>query len=68
MTEIGEQIRQFRTAEGLSIRQLAEKSGVNHQTIYCIEKGQNSGQYETIKTILEAMGYSLLAVKWKEKE
>ena len=68
MTQIGEQIRYFRTNAGLTINQLAEMSGVNRQTIYHIEKGQNGGQYETIKLILEAMGYSLVAVKWKEKE
>ena len=65
---IGDQIRYFRTNAGLSINKLAEISGVDRQTIYHIEKGDRNGQYETIKAILEAMGYSLVAVKWKEKE
>ena len=65
---IGEQIRFFRTNAGLSLNELAEKSGVNKYTIYHIETGQNGGQYETIKLILEGMGYSLVAVKWKEKK
>ena len=65
---IGEQIRQLRTEAGLSVNALSEMSGVNKYTIYHIEKGQNSGQYETIRLILKAMGYELYAIRFKERE
>ena len=68
MTEIGEQMAWFRRQSGMSVNELANKSGVNRQTIWNLESGNCRTRYETIKLLLAAMGYDLVAVKFREGE
>jgi len=49
MDSIGEYIRQRRTAKHLSLRELADKSGVSHTEIYRIETGKR--EYPSMRTL-----------------
>lgn len=53
---IGFKIRRYRTAEGLTLKQLAERSGVSIATISKIENGKISGGFETIYKIARGLG------------
>lgn len=53
---IGVNIRRYRTAEGLTLKQLAERSGVSIATISKIETGKISGGFETIYKIARGLG------------
>ena len=53
---VGENIRQLRAAAGLTLKQLAAKSGVSIATISKIENGKISGGFETIYKIARGLG------------
>ena len=53
---IGVNIRRYRTAEGLTLKELAERSGVSIATISKIENGKISGGFETIYKIARGLG------------
>lgn len=53
---IGRNIRRFRTAEGLTLRELSEQSGVSIATISKIETGKISGGFATIYKIARGLG------------
>jgi len=53
---IGVKIRHYRTAEGLTLKALAERSGVSIATISKIENGKISGGFETIYKIARGLG------------
>ena len=53
---IGVNIRRYRTAEGLTLKELAERSGVSIATISKIENGRISGGFETIYKIARGLG------------
>lgn len=52
---IGVNIRRYRMAEGLTLKQLAERSGVSIATISKIETGKISGGFETIYKIARGL-------------
>lgn len=54
---IGKRIAEIRQAKGLSIRQLAEDSGVNFANIYKIENGKYNVSIDILGKICEALGY-----------
>ena len=54
---IGKRIAEIRQAKGLSIRQLAEASGVNFANIYKIENGKYNVSVDILGKICEALGY-----------
>lgn len=54
---IGERIAEIRQAKGLSIRQLAEASGVNFANIYKIENGKYNVSIDILGKICDALGY-----------
>lgn len=58
---IGLNIRRYRAAEGLTLKDLAERSGVSIATISKIENGKISGGFETIYKI--ARGLSVLVTE-----
>ncbi|MEE8453352.1 MAG: helix-turn-helix transcriptional regulator, partial [Limibaculum sp.] len=45
---VGASIRRYRVAEGLTLAELARRSGVSISTISKIENGKISGGFETI--------------------
>jgi transcriptional regulator with XRE-family HTH domain len=53
---IGVNIRRYRAAEGLTLKQLSERSGVSIATISKIENGRISGGFETIYKIARGLG------------
>lgn len=52
---IGKRIAEVRQAKGLSIRQLAEASGVNFANIYKIENGKYNVSVDILGKICEAL-------------
>lgn len=52
---IGKRIAEIRQAKGLSIRQLADASGVNFANIYKIEKGRYNVSIDILGKICEAL-------------
>jgi transcriptional regulator with XRE-family HTH domain len=57
--EIGDRLRELRTARGLSLRALAEGSGVTASALSQIENGKNSPSVSTLKKVLAALGTTL---------
>ena len=53
---IGKRIAEIRQAKGLSIRQLADASGVNFANIYKIENGKYNVSIDILGKICEALG------------
>ena len=56
---IGRRLAEIRQAKGLSIRQLAEASGVNFANIYKIENGKYNVSIDILGKICEALGYRI---------
>lgn len=56
---IGKRIAEIRQAKGLSIRQLAEASGVNFANIYKIENGKYNVSIDILGKICEALDYRI---------
>jgi transcriptional regulator with XRE-family HTH domain len=54
---IGKRIAEIRQAKGLSIRQLADASGVNFANIYKIENGKYNVSIDILGKICDALGY-----------
>ena len=52
---IGKSIAEIRQAKGLSIRQLAEASGVNFANIYKIENGKYNVSIDILGKICDAL-------------
>ena len=57
--QLGEQIRALRKEQGLSLEQLAEKSGVAVATLSRLENNKHSGNFKTHQKIAEAMGLAV---------
>ena len=51
-----EKLRELREDRALSMRELAERSGVAHQTIYRIERGQKNVLPRTVRRLAAALG------------
>ena len=60
---IGKRIAEIRQAKGLSIRQLAEKSGVNFANVYKIENGKYNVSIDILGKICDALGYHVDIMK-----
>lgn len=53
--DVGRRLREFRTARGLSIRALAEMSGLNFNTLSLIENGKTSPSVSTLQQLAQAL-------------
>lgn len=53
---IGQQIADLRDKAGLTLRQLAEKSGVSYQNICKIENGKYNVSIDLLSKLCDAMG------------
>lgn len=51
-------LRQWRTSQLLSIRELAAEAGITPKTLTDIEYGRRRPTYETMRTISKALGIS----------
>lgn len=56
---LGQRIRNYRTAKGLSQEKLAELSGCHHTYIGQIERGEKNATIESIEKISAALNVSL---------
>lgn len=57
--KISEKIKSLRMERGMSIRQLADATGVSKTTIVNIEQGYNSASIELVQRLLDHLGYEL---------
>lgn len=57
--KINEKIKSLRLERGMSIRQLADATGVSKTTIVNIEQGYNSASIELVQRLLDHLGYEL---------
>lgn len=57
--ELGQRIRSLRKEQGLSLEQLAAKSGVALATLSRLENGKGPGTFRTHRRITEALGIPL---------
>lgn len=55
---IGERIRQFRKAKGLTQEELAEKAGVNASYMGTVERGDRNISIETLEKIMQGLDVS----------
>lgn len=63
MDNISQQLRQARLANGVSIRQLADSTGVSKTTIVNIEQGHKSATVSLVQRMLAVLGYELTVIK-----
>lgn len=65
--KINETIKSLRLERGMSIRQLADATGVSKTTIVNIEQGYNSASIELIQRLLDHLGYELSITTKRER-
>jgi transcriptional regulator with XRE-family HTH domain len=61
IVDVGQRLRDLRSARGLSIRSLAEKSGLNVNTLSMIENGKTSPSVATLQQLAFALGSPITA-------
>lgn len=66
--ELGQKILELRKAKGLTQEELVDRCNINVRTIQRIEAGEVTPRMFTVKTILEALGYDLDAVQFRETD
>ncbi|KAF0108149.1 MAG: XRE family transcriptional regulator [Anaerolineaceae bacterium] len=59
--DVGSRLRELRTAQGLSIRSLAEMSGLNFNTLSLIENSKTSPSVSTLQQLALALNVSITA-------
>jgi transcriptional regulator with XRE-family HTH domain len=59
--DVGRRLRELRSERGLSIRALAEKSGLNVNTLSLIENSKTSPSVSTLQQIASALKYPIAA-------
>lgn len=57
--EIGAQLRTIREMKGLTIRQVAEKAGIDHSHIAKIERGTYNLRIDTLDKVTTALGVAI---------
>lgn len=65
--KINETIKALRLERGMSIRQLADATGVSKTTIVNIEQGYNSASIELVQRLLDHLGYELSITTKRER-
>lgn len=53
------QLKEWREKRGLSLRQLAAKSGVHHMSLFRLESGRLDPQLSTLLKLCDALGITL---------
>lgn len=59
--DVGRQLRRIRRDKGYSIRALAERSGLNVNTLSMIENGKSSPSVSTLQQLAKALGVTITA-------
>ena len=65
--KINEKIKSLRLERGMSIRQLADATGVSKTTIVNVEQGYNSASIELVQRLLDHLGYELSITTKRER-
>ena len=65
--KINETIKSLRLERGMSIRQLADATGVSKTPIVNIEQGYNSASIELVQRLLDHLGYELSITTKRER-
>ncbi len=63
----GERLRELRQGCALSLRELAEITGVSHDGIQKLETGQRDAQPRTVRKLAEALGVAPRELMAKEE-
>jgi DNA-binding XRE family transcriptional regulator len=63
-----EALRRLREGYPLTVRELAERSGVSHNTITMIENRHRTANPSTVRKLAAALEVEPSAVMWKETE
>lgn len=58
----GSALRVMREAQGLTLRQLAEKAGVNHAYLSQVERGDKTPNPRWLRSVLDALADNLRGV------
>jgi transcriptional regulator with XRE-family HTH domain len=61
-----EKLKELREEQALSLRELAEASGVSHTTIWEHERGKEGAHPRTVRLLAEALGVSPRELMAKE--
>ena len=64
-TTIADRIRELRRLNGITQRDLAERSGVSRRTIQAIEAGTVSPRLDLLEKLAEAMGHTVNLIEKK---
>ena len=59
LSKIGENLRLIRTRHGLSLKEVAERSGISRSTLYKVENNGVSLTYDKIVQLSEGVGFDL---------
>ena len=57
--EIGSELQTLRVQKGLTVRELAESSGVHYSNIAKIENGRYNVSVDILGNVADALGYKL---------
>lgn len=60
MPKIGIHLKELRTRRQLTVRELANRSGISHATISLIERDRTSPSIDTLTAMLDALGTTLV--------
>ena len=60
MAVIGKHLKELRSRRGLTVRELAARSGVSHATISLVERDKSSPTVDTLAALLDALGTTLV--------
>jgi transcriptional regulator with XRE-family HTH domain len=63
-----EALRQKRESFPLTVRELAERSGVSHNTITVIENRHRTANPSTVRKLAKALGVEPNELTWKEEK
>ena len=63
MQDIASFVKEMRMRDGLSLRELAKRSGVSHITLYKWEHGTKPSKIDHIEKVLNALGYNLVILE-----
>ena len=59
-------LHEIRMQEGLSLREVAKRAGLSHNTIHLLETGQQVARPETVMRIAKALGRSVYDVVYPD--
>ncbi|QHI97729.1 cupin domain-containing protein [Xylophilus rhododendri] len=60
MAQVGIHLKQLRMRRKLSVRELAQRSGISHATISLVERDKTSPSVDTLSAMLDALGTTLV--------